>query len=185
LKRDLYESGRLVRSSTITSLQVVPHAFLLHLPPELETPPKSAMPTSAAASWNDEGWTCPGTMGGGDFSLTGLGHVDVSGDAMFARYSDGLSNVSLFEQRGSLADAGLGGFEQTTVEGTEVLVQYGLPTVAVWASGDTVYTLVTDAPPEQADTLVSALPHTESGDDAGVWSRVGRGFSELAGAVAP
>jgi sigma-E factor negative regulatory protein RseB len=184
LKRDLYENGRLVRSSETTGLQIVPDAFLLHLPPELDTPPTSAMPTSTAASWNDEGWTCPGSMSGGDFSLTGLGHVDVSGDAVFAHYSDGLSNVSLFEQRGSLADTALGGFEQTSVEGAQVLVQYGLSTVAVWASDDTVYTLVTDAPPEQADALVSALPHTETADD-GVWSRVGRGFSELAGAVAP
>jgi sigma-E factor negative regulatory protein RseB len=184
LRRDLYEGGRLVRSSSLTRLQVLPHAFLLHLPPELDIPRGSTTSTSAAPSWNDQGWTCPGSVGA-VFSLTGLGQVEAGGDAMVARYSDGLSHVSIFEQRGSLSGVALAGFESRRIGGTDLYVDYGLPTMAVWESDGTVYTLVTDAPPAQADDVVSDLPHAgqAAGDD--LWSRLGNGFSELAGAVAP
>jgi negative regulator of sigma E activity len=184
MKRELYENGRRVRSTEFTRLRIPDHAFMLHLPPSLQSPSAVVVSTSMAARLNDEGWTCPGSVGS-DFTLTGLGHVDLTGDVMVARYSDGLSNVSIFEERGALSATSLSGFQTQSWGDTMVWVDYGLPTVAVWQSGGTVYTLVTDAPPERAHDVLADLPHSDVTTDVSVWSRVSTGLSRMADAVTP
>jgi hypothetical protein len=184
LSRELYENGQLVRSSAFSRLQIAPHAFMLHLPVELQGPRASMISTEAAPQLNDAGWTCPDSLGS-DFTLTSIGHVEVSGDVMMAQYSDGLSSVSIFEQRGTLADIAATGFGRVQVGNTEILVDYGLPTVAVWESDGTVYTLVTDAPAERATQLLADLPHAAAGTDDGFLPRVWDGLSRMAAAVSP
>jgi sigma-E factor negative regulatory protein RseB len=184
LNRELYENGQLVRSSTFSRLHIAPHAFLLHLPVELQSPAASMLSTDNAPRLNDAGWTCPGRLGS-DFALTGIAHVDVSGDVMMAQYSDGLSNVSIFEQRGTLALAAVDGLERIQLGNTQIFVDYGLPTVAVWESEGTVYTLVTDAPEGRATEVLADLPHASSVSDAGFFSRLGDGLSRMAEAVSP
>ncbi len=181
LRREMYDRGVLVRSTGFTSLDVTKGGFFTHLPPELEQPSVSPVSMTSAAALNDAGWTCPGKLHG-SFELSGLEHVDVGGDVMRADYTDGLSTVSLFEQRGSLDPAAVAGFDSMPVGPTTVYVRYGLPTVAVWQSYDTVYTVVTDAPHDMAAHVIDELPHQAS-YSAGFRDRIGAGLDRLGSLV--
>ena len=118
--------------------------------------------------------------------MTRLEHLDTAGDVMRASYSDGLSSVSLFQQRGSLDSAGLRGFSRAGSASGELLVRHGLPTVAVSQSGDIVYALVTDAPPEVARAVIAGLPHDDAAAaEAQVGDRLAAGLGRLGAVVNP
>jgi sigma-E factor negative regulatory protein RseB len=129
-----------------------------------------------ASPLDDGGWTSPSTLCD-RYALTGLNRLD-SGDALHAAYSDGLSTVSLFEQRGSLDPDELGGYDVTTAAGARVYLRYGLPTVAVWESDSTVFTLVTDAPRSAVTDVVRSLPHAQP-DHQAVVERLGTGLQRI------
>jgi sigma-E factor negative regulatory protein RseB len=101
---------------------------------------------------------------------------------MHAAYSDGLSSVSIFEERGGLDTDALAGYHQVTSDDSSVWVQHGLPTVVVWHADDTVYTMVTDAPASTTAELVAALPHEP---DQGDGNRLGRGLTKIGSSVVP
>jgi hypothetical protein len=178
LRREMYAGGRMVRSTRFTSLHVSKAGFLPHLPPELEAPSTTELAMTSAPLLSDYGWTCPPRLPG-NFSLTRLDRLETGGNVMRASYSDGLSTVSLFEQRGSLAAGGLTGFRSRTIGGAPVYISLGLPTAAVWESAGTVYTVVTDAPDDTATALIGSLPHlTAPPRDAG--DRLATGLRRLA-----
>ncbi len=179
LRREIYNSdGRVVRSSGFTTLRVSRDGFMLHLPPELEAPTSTKLPSQIAPSLDDAGWTCPAVLDG-DFSLTVLRRLQVRGDVMHAAYSDGLSTLSVFEQRAVLDPSRLQGFSPQDVGGDVAYVRYGLPTVAVWESAGTTYTVVTDAPHDTAAALIAALPHGSVAADGGLSSRLGVGLQRI------
>lgn len=183
LRRELYDDGAMVRSSRFTALDVLRRGFLAHLAPELELPSATTLSMQTAPSLNDQGWTCPDTLES-RFSLTRLRQLDSDTDAVHATYSDGLTTISIFEERGTLDASSLEGFTSTPVGDAQVLMRFGLPTVAVWESAGTVYTVVTDAPNAMASSVVAGLPH-ETVDDPGVAARVGSGLDHLLHAVNP
>jgi sigma-E factor negative regulatory protein RseB len=74
------------------------------------------------------------------------------------------------------------GLTRRTVRGTPVYVSLGLPTVAVWGSGGTVYTVVTDAPDETATAVVADLPHAGPAS-VGAGERLASGLKRLAGTL--
>jgi sigma-E factor negative regulatory protein RseB len=180
LRRQMYAGGRVVRSSAFTRLKVSRVGFLPHLPPELEAPSTTQLARASAPLLADDGWTCPPRLG--RFALTRLDRLETDADVMSASYSDGLSNVSVFEQRGSLRSGAMPGLTRRTVRGTPVYVSLGLPTVAVWGSRGTVYTVVTDAPDETATAVVADLPHAGPAP-AGAGDRLATGLKRLAGAL--
>ncbi len=183
LRRETYDAGRITRSSGFTELRVTRGAFLRHLPPELEVPPATTLAMTSAPVLNDDGWTCPGALKA-DFTLTRLDSLQTAGDVMRASYSDGLSSLSLFEQRGRLDASALNGFTPTTMGADEVFVRYGLPTVAVWESADTVYTVVTDASHAVSTTVISGLPHP-SPVTSGMSERLVSGLRRIGSFVDP
>ncbi len=176
LRREMYDGGQIVRSSTYVSVDTAAKGFLSHLPPELAAPVATSVSKQFAPTLNDEGWTCPDSLPG-DFALTVLHRLDPNGDVVHASYSDGLSTVSVFEERGRLDDRSLNDFTTERVGTGDVALREGLPSVAVWQSGDTVYTLVTDAPTSVVTRLVAGLPHQSvEGDDDG---RLVRGLKRI------
>jgi hypothetical protein len=184
LRRDLFDQGRLVRTSSVTSLRLGA-PFISHLPFEVEQPSTAPIRMTAAAQLGDAGWTCPAALTSG-LALMSLGTLDGGSNAMLAQYSDGLSTVSIFEQRGLLDVAQLDGFEHDVVAGGDVYVHYGLPTVAVWQSGGMVYTAATDLPEQEVARLVEGLPHESSEtDDGDVMTRVSTGLARMAGFLSP
>lgn len=184
LRRELYDAGRLVRSSSFVSVSTATSGFISHLPPELDAPVATTVSTRLAPSLNDDGWTCPADLDD-DFALTKLHQIQVDGDVLHAAYSDGLSTVSVFEQRGSLDDSGLVGFRHVVVGGSPVTLKEGLPTVAVWESAGTVYTVVTDAPAGTAARIIASLPHDEPSAQSDDGLRVTRGLTRIGSFLTP
>jgi sigma-E factor negative regulatory protein RseB len=183
LDRELYDHGTLVRSSRFESLAVSSDGFLSHPPPELPSPAGARLPTRYAGVLGDEGWECPRRVGDG-LTLTALGRVGDAGAVIEAVYSDGISSASLFEQRGTLDDSALAGYRRVVVGGAPVYVRNGLPSTWVWQSRDTVYTMLSDAPPAQAAAVVADLPHeqAEAGDP---FDRVGAGVQRIGAFLDP
>ena len=69
-------------------------------------------------------------------------------------YSDGLSVISLFVQRGTLA-ASMAGWQPLSLDGYRVYVSGHSVT---WAGRGEVYTMIADAPPQTVAEAVAALP---------------------------
>lgn len=184
LRRTLYVERRLVRWSGYTSIEMRPDGFMEHLPPELHASAYSALSTSVAAALDDKGWTCPAWLTD-HYHLSLLHQVDGRAGVVHAAYTDGVSTISVFEERGSLDSSSLSGFSEIQVGGHPIYVKSGLPMTAVWESHGIVFTAVTDAPAQLAERLVASLPHDDTEHSGGVTTRIGTGLSRLASALTP
>ena len=122
------------------------------------------------------GWLVPAGLPGGLSLFTGATTTTSTGTVLDLGYSDGLSVVSVFEQRGDLA-AKLAGWQKTTVDGQVIYVAEPDQRSLTWSSHGIVYTVMADAPAETVDAVVGALPHDTP---PGFWKRMSRGFVRLA-----
>lgn len=185
LRRQTFSDGKLVRSAGFVSLDTARHGFLQHLPPLPQTLRAESLPLKLAPALNDTAWACPDQLIG-DFSLVSLRRVDTGRpDTVHASYSDGLSNVSVFEAHGTLDPTRLHGYDTVQYGKTTVYIRHGLPTIAVWQSAGTVFTVVTDATPEVAHRVIRALPHRSDAQEHGTLDRIGSGFTTMLSTVAP
>jgi sigma-E factor negative regulatory protein RseB len=156
-------------------------------------PAEAAAATTAPGPWTDllsqaqlpalrtRGWLVPSQLPGGLSLFTGAETEASTGTVLDLGYSDGLSVVSLFEQRGTLA-AELAGWRKTTVDGRAVFVAEPDQRSMTWASRGIVYTLMADAPTQTVDAAVVALPHD---GPTGFWTRISRGLVRLMSWVNP
>ena len=150
--------------------------------PALASPPEASWvagsPATVVASLGKRGVRLPGKLLAGlplyaaAWSGTGTGQVTD------LEYSDGLSVISLFVQRGTLA-ASMAGWQPLKLDGYRVYVSGHSVT---WAGRGEVYTMIADAPPQTVAEAVSALP---AGGQPGLADRLGRGFDRLAHLVDP
>jgi sigma-E factor negative regulatory protein RseB len=130
-------------------------------------------PDELLASLAGQGWRLPATLPGGlplyaaESSGTGTGEV------IDLQYSDGLSVVSLFVQRGTLAPD-MAGWRPATLGGHQVYVSGRSVT---WSWHGLVCTVITDAPPRTVAQAVAALPRSTP---AGLLNRLGHGLDRLA-----
>jgi sigma-E factor negative regulatory protein RseB len=126
-------------------------------------------------------WQVPAALPGGLWLFTGAQTTTSTGTVLGLGYSDGLSVVSVFEQRGNLA-ARLAGWRKATVAGHEVYAAEPDQQYLTWSSRGMVYTVMADAPAQVVDAAVGALPHD---GPPGFWKRISRGFARLASMVNP
>jgi len=128
----------------------------------------------------DGGWQVPAELPGGLSLFTGAKTRAETGAVLDLGYSDGLSMVSVFEQRGKLP-ATLPGWRKTKAGGHVV---FALPDQRslTWAGHGMVFTVVADAPSQTVDAAVGALPHD---GPAGFWKRMSRGLVRVASWVNP
>ena len=135
-------------------------------------------PVTVVASLAKRGIRLPGTLLVGlplyAAAWSGTGASQVTD----LEYSDGLSVISLFVQRGTLA-ASMAGWVPLRLDGNRVYVSGHSVT---WAGRGDVYTMIADAPPQTVAEAVAALP---GGGQPGVVDRLGRGFDRLAHLVDP
>ena len=96
-------------------------------------------------------------------------------------YSDGLSVVSLFVQRGELPSA-MPGWRRVTLSGRTVYATGPGYRSLAWSAHGYVFTMIADAPPATVADVVAALPRDE---EPGFWRRLGRGFRRLVSWVNP
>ena len=156
-------------------------------------PPGAAAPADPQGLWTEpfsqaqllalraRGWLVPAQLPGGLSLFTGAETEASNGTVLDLGYSDGLSVISVFEQRGHLA-AGLAGWRKTTVAGHVIFVADPDQRSLTWSGRGMVYTVVADAPTQTVDAVVGALPHDKP---PGFWKRMTRGLVRLASWVNP
>jgi sigma-E factor negative regulatory protein RseB len=162
----------------------------------LVSQPQVSMPAPAAAGldadppgpWDDplspaqllalhsRGWLVPAGLPGGLSLFSGEQTTTSTGTVLDLGYSDGLSVVSLFEQRGHLATK-LDGWQKVKVDGHVIYVALPDQRSLTWSGHGMVYTLMADAPAQTVDAVVGALPHD---GPPGFWKRMSHGFIRLA-----
>jgi len=175
LRRQLLDaSGDLLHSTAFTRLALVPAAAVEQIGSgqlasgQVTDGPVAAraqtpVDDGAVAALRAAGWSVP------DELVPGLALVDARRDTsaptaaardavLHLTYSDGLSTVSLFEQRGRLDRAGRAGWQWEQRAGAAVLVRPGLPERLAWADSGTVFTLVADVGDDVVDAALAALP---------------------------
>jgi sigma-E factor negative regulatory protein RseB len=156
--------------------------------------PASARPSASPQGlWTDplshgqllalraRGWLVPAELPGGLSLFTGAETQASTGTVLDLGYSDGLSVVSVFEQRGNLA-ATLAGWRRTTVAGHVIFVAEPDQRSLTWSGRGMVYTVVADAPAQTVDAVVGVLPHDRP---PGFWKRMSRGLVRVASWVNP
>lgn len=176
LRREMFdEGGRLVNEGAFINLSLGSFA-------PGPAPSQSAQAWNADAAYNaelpklrDEGWPVRATLGG-DMTLIGVSRDQArSGAVVDASYSDGLSVVSVFMQRGELVGA-LPGWREDEVRGLRVYSSEPDHRSLAWSADGVVYTVISDAPPAAVTRIVAQLPHDH---DAGLWQRLGRGLERI------
>jgi sigma-E factor negative regulatory protein RseB len=178
LRREMFDDrGRLVSEGAFIDLQIGDRD--VGLVPEARAPAWSAQPTTKSLTGlRQRGWLVPGVLAG-NMALVGLTRTATrSGSVLDASYSDGLSVVSLFIERGELPEA-LPGWRTVKMSGHAVYLtessgagERGL----AWSAGGFVYTVIADAPPDTVAQVVSQLPHDQN---VGIWGRLTRGLRRI------
>ena len=131
--------------------------------------------TARPARLRAEGWPLPGPLPDGLALLSAREGSTASGPVVDLDYSDGLSLVSVFLQRGHLKSR-QAGWWPTTLGGSPVYADDSAAQTFVWPAQGFVYTLVAAAPPQTVARVVAALPHNGS---PGLLGRVGHGLRRL------
>jgi hypothetical protein len=176
--------GRLWRASAFVRVQIHPRAFMEHLPPVVQVPDAVALSRRSMPALRRAGYRCPTQLKSG-FALTDIDRLREPTPAVHMTYTDGLSVISVFEQRGDLAASAVDGYQPLMIDGQRVYVKYGLPTSILWASHDLVYTVLTDAPNSTLAHILAAYPAPEPQPSDDFWSRLWRGFGRLIACACP
>lgn len=185
LRRELYDtSGHVISEDSFVQVQfdatTLPQSAVTGAASAGQTQPTwvaAASPAKFLASLTGQGWQLPTTAPGGLPLYGAASTTTASGEVVDLEYSDGLYDVSLFMQRGTLAPD-MPGWQQVNVAGQHAYVSGHSVT---WAEHGFVYTVIADVPPQTVAQVVAALP---SGSP-GVLDRLGRGFIRLAHLINP
>jgi hypothetical protein len=154
------ESGSVDLSFGFTSVSVSQSEGILeHLPPRLAVPRTStSLSLSSTTELKASGWSCVRELA--DLSLVRIRSDRASNpDLVHLVYSDGLSTVSVFQQRGQLTAAPEGS-QWDAALGAHV--RRGASGVATWQSGEMVLTVVTDGSAGLLAEAVESLPHADA-----------------------
>jgi sigma-E factor negative regulatory protein RseB len=143
--------------------------------------PWTPLPARQLLALRAQGWLVPPELPDGLSLFTGAQTQTSTGTALDLGYSDGLSVVSLFEQRGDLA-ARLAGWQRVTVAGHVIYAAEPDQRSLTWSSRGMVYTVMADAPTQTVTDVIGVLPHDRP---PGFWKRMSRGFARLASWINP
>lgn len=187
LRREVFDGdGRRVRSSAFVDLSLPASAapVLVAAAPAWDQASGEAVSDPTPADLRDDGWHVPGDLPGGFVLFDAWTQGEQGALVLHLSYSDGLSTTALFSQPGELGSTPPAGFAQRSVAGHPVWASSDGPERMVWAGGDQVWTLVSDAPGDTVARQLAALPREELPRD-GLRTRLGRGFSRLVGMLNP
>lgn len=113
------------------------------------------------AELRDDGWQVPRELPTGlELFDARIGTADDE-DTLHLTYSDGVSTVSLFQQRGRLDTDSLDGFRRIEVGGTRVWASTTFPRRVVWSGEGKVFTLVAECQQDTLERVIEALPHRD------------------------
>lgn len=186
LRRELVdEHGRLARAMAFLDLTVPRVSPLL---PSADVPAMHpaggrALDAQAMASLRRSGFRSPQRLPEG-YRLVDARMLDGgAGGVLHLTYCDGLTAISVFQQRGRLAPGLPPSWRRATLAGHHVLRASGLPERVAWSADGVVFTLLADAPDDEIADVVAAWPHASPG--AGLLSRLAHGLSRIASWLNP
>jgi sigma-E factor negative regulatory protein RseB len=179
LRREVYDAdGRVLRASAFVDVELAePSAD--DIPSSIDRPEASGelLDVAALGELRDDDWLLPEQLPGGlelvDARMSGDGDERI----VHLSYSDGLSTLSLFEQRGALDTESLEGWRKESVGGARVYAKPTYPRRIVWSGQGRVFTLVAECQQPTVEEVVSTLPHSEP--DSGFAARLGRGVKRV------
>jgi sigma-E factor negative regulatory protein RseB len=128
------------------------------------------------ASLRAQGWPVPKLLPGDLLLVAAHQSATAAGPVIDLDYSDGLSLVSIFLQRGELSQA-MPGWQEITLRGSAVYSTAPDSRSLAWSAHGFVYTVIAEAPPATVDQVVDALPHDAG---PGFWGRMAKGMRRLA-----
>jgi MucB/RseB family protein len=176
LRRQLFDAhSRLVSDTSVTDLHIGPSS-LSGMPPPAALPGSQPLSQADVMKLRARGWPLPVELPGGMVLFAASQTTANAGPVVGLSYSDGLSVISLFVQRGDLP-AALAGWQRIAIAGHDAYVTDDDDQTVAWAGDGYVFTVVADAPAATVDQVVDALPHS---GPPGLWTRLGRGFRRLA-----
>ena len=178
LRREVYDSrGTIVRASAFIDISIGSTGLLTHLPPMIPRPSSTSVDEGRLDRLRGAGWTCPDSLPTGLDLYDARQLQDPAGPIMHFSYSDGLTTVSLFEQRGHLDQSRLDGYHAQQVGDATVFVRAGLPLRLTWSARGRVFTVLADAPDETVQAVIAALPHEQA--ENGLLDRLRRGLGRF------
>jgi sigma-E factor negative regulatory protein RseB len=195
LRRELFDSrAHLISNDGFDQLTLSsPSAQPVAGPVLAPLGPAGSVLNAAFRPWSDQlgparlaglragGWPVPQLLPGGLTLFDASQAATAAGHVVDLAYSDGLSAVSVFVQRGQLPPA-LPGWHQTELHGKTLYVKdLGEPDLT-WSAGGFVFTVVAAAPAPTLAAAVNALPHET---EPGFWGRMKRGVLRLLDWVNP
>ena len=179
LRREDYDSdGRTLRASAFVDIELTEQRM-----PEVEGFDRWPEPTGLlltdgdVTAMRDDGWEAPATLPKGLELLAARSSGEGDDQVLHLSYSDGVSVVSLFEQRGELDRDSVDGWRKVEVGEAKVYEKQTYPRRMVWGGEGTVFTLVAECQQSTLESIVEALPHGEPG--RGVLNRLGRGLRRV------
>jgi sigma-E factor negative regulatory protein RseB len=184
LRRDVYDtSQQLISEDAFVQVQFgavtpAPAAAGAATPAAGSSWAAAAAPGQLVADLNRQGWLLPAALPGGLPLYAAARSQTGAGQVVDLCYSDGLSVVSLFVQRGTLAPKPAG-WQQVSLLGHQV---YVAGHSIIWAGGGFVYTMMADAPPGVVTHVVASLPQDTA---PGIVARIRRGLDHLAALFNP
>ena len=171
LRRETFDTGSaLISEDTFINLRIGDSAL-------------AGMPSQSVGQWpakltaaqldtlREQGWPAPGGLPGGLRLLA----AHRTSQVVDLDYSDGLSMVSVFVQRGELPVA-LPGWREISVSGQEVYSSDPDQRSLSWSAHGFVYTVIAAAPPTVVSSVVAAMPHDPQ---RGFWGRIAHGLKRL------
>jgi sigma-E factor negative regulatory protein RseB len=176
LRRDVLQpDGTLLRSSELADVDVGRAAGVTLSASNTLRPAGERLDDAALYSLQKQGWLTPAMLPGG---LVLFESRLLEGDVLQLSYTDGLSTLSLFGQRGEVPPTTSGLVR--TVGGGTVWESWGEPSRVVWSEHGRTWTLVSDAAPSLIDDVLLVLPHSQAQvRQDGVGPRVWRGMSRV------
>jgi sigma-E factor negative regulatory protein RseB len=152
LERDQYDTGgQVVRRLAFESLTIDPSTPPPSVPKSAaHHAPKQVAPDGRVPAVLDDGYERMGAYR--------------SGSVLQVLYSDGVYDLSLFEQHGRLRRSDLPPDGERVAVGGRTGWRYAWPggQLVMWSAGGRVFTAVSDAPPDQVLTAIRSLPPAPS-----------------------
>lgn len=169
LQRQIFDAhGQLLRYSAFTELALVDDDDVSDVTTALRAAnaPSSAGETLSAAQLSaarSTGVVAPETLAGSLTMVDARGFGTGTTATTQLTYSDGLSSMTVSEQRGRLPADPPPGWRRVTRDGTVVQQRTGSPDRVAWANRGTVFTVVSDTDEATLDAAVRALPRPAAG----------------------
>jgi sigma-E factor negative regulatory protein RseB len=176
LRRQLFDDhARIVSDISVTSLRTGKGA-LAGMPAVAAQPWPRQLGPAKLSALRAQGWPLPAELPDGMLLFAASATRATDGQVVALSYSDGLSVISIFVQRGRLSSR-MPGWRAIVVAGHHAYAVDPDDQTIAWSSDGYVFTLLADAPATTVDHAIAALPQ---GGDPGLLGRLARGFRRLA-----